>query len=128
MKIKWQNCFVIFQSPKADCIGINSNPYTKIIILSLALILISGCSAVAPDETVTNSNNNNQIEDKDTSTKKCLPEQRNVDACIEIYQPVCGVVNVQCIKAPCDPAKETFSNSCKACANSLVSSYVEGEC
>jgi hypothetical protein len=59
---------------------------------------------------------------------KCLDEQRDVDACIEIYQPVCGIVNVQCVTTPCDPIKETFSNSCKACSNSLVSSYVKGEC
>jgi len=58
----------------------------------------------------------------------CLSEQRNVDACIEIYQPVCGQVQVECIKAPCDPIKETFGNSCKACMNPRVLSYTEGEC
>ena len=64
----------------------------------------------------------------DLIVTECLPEQRDVDACIEIYQPVCGTVNVQCITTPCDPAKETFSNSCFACMNSLVSTYTEGEC
>jgi hypothetical protein len=59
---------------------------------------------------------------------KCLPEQRNVDACIEIYQPVCATVNVQCVTTPCDPVQETFSNSCKACTNPLVSSYTNGAC
>ncbi len=59
---------------------------------------------------------------------ECLPEQRDVDACIEIYQPVCGTVNVQCVTTPCDPVQETFANSCKACKNSLVSSYTKGEC
>jgi len=59
---------------------------------------------------------------------ECLPEQRNVDACIEIYQPVCASVNVQCVTTPCDPVQETFANSCKACVNSLVSSYTNGEC
>ncbi len=59
---------------------------------------------------------------------KCLPEQRDVDGCIEIYQPVCGSVNVQCITTPCDPVMETFENSCKACINSLVSIYTKGEC
>lgn len=58
----------------------------------------------------------------------CLPEQRNVDACIEIYQPVCGTVHVQCVTTPCDPVQETFSNSCKACTNPLVSSYTNGAC
>jgi carboxymethylenebutenolidase len=58
----------------------------------------------------------------------CLPEQRNVDACIEIYQPVCGQVQVECVTTPCNPVKETFENSCKACANERVISYTEGKC
>ncbi len=64
----------------------------------------------------------------DIAVTECLPEQRDVDACIEIYQPVCGTVNVQCVTTPCDPVQETFENSCKACTNSLVSSYTNGEC
>ncbi|MBU4536897.1 hypothetical protein KJ603_02575 [Patescibacteria group bacterium] len=67
------------------------------------------------------SNNNPEV-------ISCQAEQRNADFCNEIYQPVCALVNVQCIKAPCDPIKETYSNSCKACTNSLVSSYTQGEC
>lgn len=58
----------------------------------------------------------------------CLLEQRNVDMCIEIYQPVCGQMQVECIKAPCYMVKKTFANSCKACMNSRVLSYTEGEC
>ncbi|MCK6462417.1 MAG: hypothetical protein L6Q29_01180 [Candidatus Pacebacteria bacterium] len=58
----------------------------------------------------------------------CTPEQRNVDACAKIYKPVCATVNIQCIKAPCEPIKQTFGNSCEACRNSLVNSYIEGEC
>ncbi len=64
----------------------------------------------------------------DLAGTQCLPEQRNVDACIEIYQPVCATVNVQCVTTPCDPVQETFANSCKACKNSLVSTYTKGEC
>ncbi len=64
----------------------------------------------------------------DLAVTECLPEQRDVDACIEIYQPVCATENVQCVTAPCDPVQETFANSCKACKNSLVSSYTNGEC
>jgi hypothetical protein len=58
----------------------------------------------------------------------CLPEQREIDACIEIYQPVCGQMQVECITEPCNPVKETFENSCKACDNERVISYTEGEC
>ena len=64
----------------------------------------------------------------DLAVTECLPEQRDVDACIEIYQPVCASVNVQCVTTPCSPVQETFANSCKACANSKVSSYTKGEC
>ncbi|MAF79787.1 hypothetical protein CL629_01780 [bacterium] len=74
---------------------------------------------------------NRALEDSSVTNSRavdCLPEQRDVDACIEIYQPVCGIVNVQCVTTPCYPVQETFENSCKACSNSLVSSYVEGEC
>lgn len=59
---------------------------------------------------------------------KCLPEQRNARACIEIYQPVCASVSVMCFSAPCNPSLETFSNSCFACANEYVIEYVVGEC
>ena len=58
----------------------------------------------------------------DLAVTECLPEQRGIDACIEIYQPVCATVNVQCVTIPCDPVQETFANSCKACINSLVRS------
>jgi len=64
----------------------------------------------------------------DLVVTECLPEQRDVDACIEIYQPVCATVHVQCVTTPCDPVQETFANSCKACINSLVSTYTKGEC
>ena len=64
----------------------------------------------------------------DLAVTECLPEQRDVDACIEIYQPVCATVNVQCVTTPCDPVQEMFANSCKACINSLVSTYTKGEC
>jgi len=58
----------------------------------------------------------------------CTEEERKGDVCIEIYDPVCAKVNIQCIKAPCNPIYETFSNSCIACHNQLVESYVKGEC
>lgn len=67
-------------------------------------------------------------QETESVASRCLPEQRNVDACIEIYQPVCATVQIQCIKAPCDPIQQTFPNACNACKNSLVKSYVAGEC
>lgn len=58
----------------------------------------------------------------------CTPDQRKVDVCTQDYKPVCALVQVQCIKAPCNPVEETFSNSCTACKNPLVSSYLMGAC
>ncbi|MFA5954643.1 MAG: hypothetical protein WC817_03860 [Patescibacteria group bacterium] len=53
----------------------------------------------------------------------CLPSQRN-KLCTQEFDPVCATVNVQCVKAPCNPVRQTFSNGCMACSNSLVSSYI----
>ncbi|MDP3880664.1 MAG: hypothetical protein Q8Q32_00575, partial [bacterium] len=58
----------------------------------------------------------------------CQPSQRNADACIEIYQPVCGQVQVECVTTPCNPVPETFSNSCFACMNERVIGYTQGAC
>ena len=70
------------------------------------------------------------IEKTTTTSKeiKCQPSQRDAEVCAEIYQPVCAKVNIQCVKAPCPPINETFSSACHACRNSLVESYIEGEC
>jgi len=48
---------------------------------------------------------------------ECEPENRNADACIEIYQPVCGM-----------PINQTFSNSCFACIDESVMYHIGGEC
>ena len=48
--------------------------------------------------------------------------------CPAIYQPVCGLVNVQCIRAPCPPQYQTFSNSCELSKNSLAKFVHEGAC
>jgi hypothetical protein len=63
-----------------------------------------------------------------TASVYCEEEQRNVDACIEIYQPVCGwndPEKVVCIRYPC---ASTYSNSCFACQDENILYYTEGEC
>ena len=58
----------------------------------------------------------------------CPEESREIDACVEIYQPVCGWFDseeTKCAKYPC---AETFSNSCFSCQNSDVLYYTDGEC
>ncbi|MBD3247263.1 hypothetical protein GF378_01435 [Candidatus Pacearchaeota archaeon] len=47
----------------------------------------------------------------------CTPNQRNVDACITLWDPVCGY-----------PDEETFSNSCLACNSEQIDYYIKGEC
>lgn len=58
----------------------------------------------------------------------CPQESRNVDACIEIYQPVCGWSDpdkIKCIKFPC---ASTYSNSCFACMDENVLYYTREVC
>lgn len=88
-----------------------------ILVLSILIFLYKDNTSVKDN---TQTDNYKEI--------RCLSEQRNVDICIEIYQPVCATINIQCIKAPCNPIKQTFENSCKACTNTLVSTYITGEC
>lgn len=58
----------------------------------------------------------------------CPEGSRKAEICAQIYAPVCALVQIQCMRAPCDPVRETFSNSCEACKNSLVKSYLPGGC
>lgn len=41
-------------------------------------------------------------------------DTNEIKPCTKEYRPVCGEVQVQCIKAPCDPIKTTFANKCLA--------------
>ena len=58
----------------------------------------------------------------------CLPESRNVEPCIEIYQPVCGWNNTEETKCTKFPCANTYSNSCFACMDENVLYYTEGIC
>jgi len=49
-------------------------------------------------------------------------------ACTMEYAPVCASVAVQCIKAPCPPIEQTFSNKCMMNANKLAKFVHDGEC
>jgi len=69
-----------------------------------------------------------QREDESSERVACAPSQRGADVCVQIYDPVCADVQVECIKAPCPPIAQTFGNACEACRNARVSSYVRGAC
>ena len=59
---------------------------------------------------------------------KCLPEQRNAELCTQDLTPVCGYVQVECFRAPCNPVPQTFNNECYACSNERVQYWIEGSC
>lgn len=48
-------------------------------------------------------------------------------ACTMQYAPVCGSIQVQCIRAPCNPVRQTFGNACMAGA-AWATNITEGEC
>lgn len=48
--------------------------------------------------------------------------------CTMEYAPVCASIQVQCIKAPCLPIKQTFGNKCMMNANKLAKFLYTGEC
>jgi len=66
-------------------------------------------------------------ETSDLERHVCTPDEREVDACIELYQPVCGYFNdsIQCVKAPC---AATYSNGCFACMDEKVEAWTAGAC
>jgi len=49
-------------------------------------------------------------------------------ACNMIYAPVCASVAIECIKAPCYPVQQTFSNRCVMEQNKLATFVHDGEC
>lgn len=48
---------------------------------------------------------------------KCTSEDREAEACLALYEPVCG-----------EPVHETYSNDCVACKDPEIMYYTEGEC
>ena len=62
------------------------------------------------------------------SIHKCGFDERLAEACISLYDPVCGWNDpdkIQCIKYPCASA---YSNGCEACKNEGVAYWTPGEC
>ncbi|KKQ55042.1 MAG: hypothetical protein US74_C0044G0015 [Parcubacteria group bacterium GW2011_GWA2_38_13] len=93
----------------------------KILFIIVAIIVIIVVFiSIAVSVILMQFENDNNFSETFDKTIICTPDQREADVCIQIYEPVCAKVNIQCIKAPCYPILETFSNSCEACKNSLV--------
>lgn len=102
----------------------------KVIIFAVLLVVvILGVAVIFPETLNAPTESPTQSPTSlPSGSIQCKPEQRGEKICTALYAPVCATVNVQCIKAPCDPVRQTFGNSCEACANPLVHSYTQGEC
>lgn len=60
--------------------------------------------------------------DHTTDYTQAKPEMK---VCTMDYRPVCAAVKVQCVKAPCNPIPQTFSNKCMAGENEIL---YQGKC
>ena len=58
---------------------------------------------------------------------ECTAEDTGPKACTKEYMPVCGYVEVQCVRAPCYPIPTTFGNRCEA-ENANATFITEGAC
>lgn len=56
------------------------------------------------------------------------PQEANPVACTMDYNPVCADVQVECIRAPCPPIKQTFGNRCTMNANPKATFLYTWEC
>lgn len=101
-----------------------------LVILAVLLVIFYILTNNGNKGVVSNQNSSNSSSSGGNVSDKiyCSPQSRSGDACIQIYQPVCGWYNstkVQCIKYPC---AENFGNSCVACHNSNVDYWTAGVC
>ncbi|MBN2306979.1 hypothetical protein JXD20_03260 [Candidatus Peregrinibacteria bacterium] len=120
------------------------------ILALIALLTLSACNAVppetpkptaAPASEVTNFEEcvaaGNPVMESyprqcrhgdQTFTEDITPPALAMDQpCTREYRPVCGEIEVWCVKAPCPPVKETYSNRCMA-ENAGASNIIEGQC
>lgn len=58
----------------------------------------------------------------------CTSDMKKAEMCTAEYEPVCGLVEIQCITTPCNPVPQTFGNACTACMQKNVHTYTNGAC
>lgn len=101
--------------------------------ISFSLLLFSACGPdyTAPEEELPPDPSPGIIEEPPTeSLTISATEAPSLDddlACIEIFQPVCGMLEVICVAEPCELVPQTFSNKCFA-EKAGVTEILEGEC
>ena len=89
-------------------------------------IMFSGYSesgVVVTQDPLEDPKNPSQIDKNPLINKENTPTM-----CTMEYAPICAEVQVQCIKAPCPPIKQTFGNKCMMNANKLAKFLHNGEC
>lgn len=102
----------------------------KISLLPIAFIALLALSACSPKPVSTPV----PVPEKpvQNNVHSTLPSTVTVTAgdqkpCTKEYLPVCGKIQVQCIKAPCPPIATTFSNKCEA-ENAKATDIATGAC
>lgn len=88
-------------------VGMSTMMYCEWLPMTLEnnFIITTGTSAIISGDILTITTTNNNV---------FVFTQNKPTACTMEYAPVCGKIEVQCIKAPCLPITQTFSNKCMA--------------
>jgi len=97
----------------------------KTLLITIFVLIISSVNVSA--QYIEGQENDHQDGIMTITTMSVVEEPR---ICTMEYAPVCAEVQVQCVKAPCYPIKQTFSNTCSAGDNSILfqwecSSYLD---
>jgi hypothetical protein len=83
----------------------------KSLLIAIFILIISSVNVAA--QYIEGQENTPSEDGIMTITTLSLPEEEP-RMCTMEYAPVCAEVQVQCIKAPCYSAKQTFGNTCSA--------------
>ncbi len=92
----------------------------KTLLIAVFILIISSVNVAA--QYIEGQENNHQDGIMTITTMSAVEEPR---MCTMEYAPVCAEVQVQCIKTPCFPIKQTFGNTCSAGDNPIL---FQGEC
>lgn len=87
----------------------------KHLIITLFIVLISSVNVTA--QYIEGQENVHTDGMMKITTTSVIEEPR---ICTMEYTPVCAEVTLQCVKAPCYPIQQTFSNTCSAWENPVL--------
>lgn len=82
----------------------------KTLLIAIFVLIISSVNVAA--QYIEGQENNHQDGIMTITTMSLPVEEPRM--CTMEYAPVCAEVQVQCVKAPCFPVKQTFGNTCSA--------------